>query len=502
MKGKRIFFCCISLVCCVSLLCVSVFGDVSTGESIPDDFFEVSSQPVVSGSTGNELQVFANGDPVQLLTALENAPRQFTFTSDFSVELTSSYPSLGGYLPISTFSYKSGDVITGAVIAFSQSDVKGDESNALLVDFSSSSFSVEISLVGSLSQVTSLNFAGMLSFFCYAAPFNHYITGYPDWRDIPSVDNAFNTWFPSTCQLIIETDTNKYEQALIGQSPGQFDFDNIGTYNFSSPTNVKSVKVRFIYTNMPTSAPVYWGRGQGGGVFLVYANNPTVGIPGTDLGDLNGTMENIHQQLQDLANVVASIHNVDNSAILNYLQLIYQKTENIDQTLATVLSTLGSMQSLLNSMNISLADMRQYMTTMLNTLVSTMNSNTADIVAVIREVQQLMQQYFEEQFGQAGGEEVQSGAQELEDAVLDYGSKEDEYFTQAGDSLGALDWNFSYSDSMQQGFLQIGNIFERIWQALGEYKAVYFAPLLLALALVIVGRLSRNSHRSSSRGGG
>ena len=502
MKGKRIFFCCISLVCCVSLLCLSVFGDVSTGESIPDDFFEASSQPVVSdgssGSTGNELQIFADGVAVPLATASESAPRQFKFTSDFSVDVSALYGS--AYTPMRTFPYKSGDVVTGAVIAYVQQ--LNHTASALLVDFLSSSFSVEINLTGSLSQVTSLDFSGMLSFYCYAGMFDHFMPEYPTWQDIPSVQNALKTWFPSTCELIIETESNTYEQVLTGSTPGHFNFTNIGTYNFSSPTNVQSVKVRFIYTGMPTDSPVYWGSGMGGGLFLVYANNPTVGIPGTDLGDLNGTMENIQQQLQDLANIVASIHNVDNASILNYLQMIYQKTENIEQALSIVLSTLSSMQSLLNSMNISLADMRQYMTTMLNTLVSTMNTNTADIVAVIREVQQLMEQYFEEQFGQAGGEEVQSGAQELEDAVLDYGSKEDEYFTQAGDSLGALDWSFSYSDSMQQGFLQIGNIFERIWQALGEYKAVYFAPLLLALALVIVGRLSRNSHRSSSRGGG
>lgn len=72
--------------------------------------------------------------------------------------------------------------------------------------------------------------------------------------------------------------------------------------------------------------------------------------------------------------------------------------------------------------------------------------------------------------------------------------------TQNFNALGFAD--FSWSDSLVSGFSLFSGIFMDIWRALGGATILFTFPLLLGIALLLVGRISRSGGRSGSGKGG
>lgn len=72
--------------------------------------------------------------------------------------------------------------------------------------------------------------------------------------------------------------------------------------------------------------------------------------------------------------------------------------------------------------------------------------------------------------------------------------------TENFNALGFSD--FSWSDSLVSGFSLFSGIFMDIWRALGGATILFTFPLLLGIALLLVGRISRSGGRSGSGKGG
>lgn len=71
------------------------------------------------------------------------------------------------------------------------------------------------------------------------------------------------------------------------------------------------------------------------------------------------------------------------------------------------------------------------------------------------------------------------------------------------DNFNALGFSdFSWSDSLVSGFSLFSGIFMDIWRALGGATILFTFPLLLGIALLLVGRISRSGGRSGSGKGG
>lgn len=62
--------------------------------------------------------------------------------------------------------------------------------------------------------------------------------------------------------------------------------------------------------------------------------------------------------------------------------------------------------------------------------------------------------------------------------------------------------SFSWSDSLVSGFSLFSGIFMDIWRALGGAAILFTFPLLLGVALLLIGRISRSGGRSGSGKGG
>lgn len=71
------------------------------------------------------------------------------------------------------------------------------------------------------------------------------------------------------------------------------------------------------------------------------------------------------------------------------------------------------------------------------------------------------------------------------------------------ENFNALDMgNWSFGDGVVGALPTVGNLFKSLWDSIGDVTLIFVFPLMLGIALVIVGRLSRTSGKGSKKGGG
>lgn len=70
------------------------------------------------------------------------------------------------------------------------------------------------------------------------------------------------------------------------------------------------------------------------------------------------------------------------------------------------------------------------------------------------------------------------------------------------ETFNALDMgNFTFGDGVVGALPTVGNLFKSLWASLGDVTLIFTFPLMLGLALVIVGRIARTSGKGSKKGG-
>ena len=71
------------------------------------------------------------------------------------------------------------------------------------------------------------------------------------------------------------------------------------------------------------------------------------------------------------------------------------------------------------------------------------------------------------------------------------------------ENFNALDMgNWSFGDGVVGALPTVGNLFKSIWDSIGDASLIFVFPLMLGIALVIVGRLSRTAGKGGKKGGG
>ena len=71
------------------------------------------------------------------------------------------------------------------------------------------------------------------------------------------------------------------------------------------------------------------------------------------------------------------------------------------------------------------------------------------------------------------------------------------------ENFTALDMgNWSFGDGVVGALPTVGNLFKSLWDSFGDATLIFVFPLMLGIALVIVGRLARTSGKGSKKGGG
>lgn len=211
------------------------------------------------------------------------------------------------------------------------------------------------------------------------------------------------------------------------------------------------------------------------------------------------------QALQGLANQIAAQSQILSAMygdIMEVLNAIYSRLGDMQETMNLANSYFNSMVSYLNSINTNTSQIYSLLQSQFQLLIAAINTASSDIQGAISKQTEDLKTYFDSVFNSAVG--TLPDDTDSAQGVIDDAHENDEQYT--ADALGKFEEISAtfqgFDGSVGSGVAVASTLFSRVWTAMGDYVIVYTFPLTLALALVIVGRLSRVHSKDSSKSKG
>lgn len=97
---------------------------------------------------------------------------------------------------------------------------------------------------------------------------------------------------------------------------------------------------------------------------------------------------------------------------------------------------------------------------------------------------------------------VDSKSEQLAGQIMQRVDSEQYWADKNTETFNALDIdNFTFGDGVVGALPTVGNLFKSLWDSFGDVTLIFTFPLMLGIALVIVGRISRTSGKGSKKGG-
>lgn len=184
----------------------------------------------------------------------------------------------------------------------------------------------------------------------------------------------------------------------------------------------------------------------------------------------------LYQGTNSLGFAFAYVVNTDNTEILSYLDQIVQHLANMDVDLDTVIQILRSCVDYLNRIS----------------------TNTDNIAKDVAGIYDLLKNALAEESAAVSQE-----SQKVGDQIMMQTDGETYWKDKNTENFNALDiGNFSFSGTLLSGLQVVGNWFSILWEALGPVTIIFTFPLILGIALVVVGRVSRAAGKGSKSGKG
>ena len=97
---------------------------------------------------------------------------------------------------------------------------------------------------------------------------------------------------------------------------------------------------------------------------------------------------------------------------------------------------------------------------------------------------------------------VDKKSEELGGQIMQRVDSEQYWSDKNTETFNALDMgNFTFGDGVVGALPTVGNLFKSLWDSIGDATLIFTFPLMLGIALVIVGRISRTSGKGGKKGG-
>lgn len=184
----------------------------------------------------------------------------------------------------------------------------------------------------------------------------------------------------------------------------------------------------------------------------------------------------LYQGTNSLGFAFAYVVNTDNADVLSYLDQIVQHLANMDVDLDTVIQLLRSCVDYLNKISI----------------------NSDNIAKDVAGIYDLLKNALAEESAAVSQESKKVG-----DQIMMQTDGETYWKDKNTENFNALDiGNFSFGSSLLSGLQFVGNSFSTLWESLGPVTIIFTFPLILGIALVVVGRVSRAAGKGSKSGKG
>lgn len=185
---------------------------------------------------------------------------------------------------------------------------------------------------------------------------------------------------------------------------------------------------------------------------------------------------------------------------LNAIQQLIVNTASIDANVGRMVEAINLILEQMRALN---AD-TDTIITLLNSLVDLNERELTQLENISTSVDAIY--YFLTQALKDEADELSQEAENVAGAIQNNGQAEEYYQTSMQGSYDSLDLdNFTFG-GITGGMELVGRIFSDIWAAFGEYNVLFTYPLILGIALLVIGRLSKtgggNSSRNSEHKGG
>lgn len=157
----------------------------------------------------------------------------------------------------------------------------------------------------------------------------------------------------------------------------------------------------------------------------------------------------------------------------------------IDGNVQSIYTALQSLLSIAKQIKIDTADIVK--------LLQSINSSTTLLQSDVAGIYDLLKNALADESAS-----LDNKSQATAEKIMQQSNGEQFWIDKNTDNFNALDFdNFSFSNGVVGALSSVGSLFSSVWNALGDAVALFTFPLMLGIALVLVGRISRHSQKSN-----
>lgn len=157
----------------------------------------------------------------------------------------------------------------------------------------------------------------------------------------------------------------------------------------------------------------------------------------------------------------------------------------IDGNVQAIYSALQSLLSIAKQIKIDTADIVK--------LLQSINSSTTLLQSDVAGIYDLLKNALADESAS-----LDNKSQATAEKIMQQSNGEQFWIDKNTDNFNALDFdNFSFSNGVVGALSSVGSLFSSVWNALGDAVVLFTFPLMLGIALVLVGRISRHSQKSN-----
>ena len=191
-----------------------------------------------------------------------------------------------------------------------------------------------------------------------------------------------------------------------------------------------------------------------------------------------------------LSCVTAYVVHSGEQTVIEQVNAILDEVKKVNGNLTSALSVLNQILVQCQSIKADTSSIVSILGLCKDQLVS-LNGKVNDIYTLLKDSLANESQALDQKSENVAGQIMQRV-----DSEQYWSDKNTENFT-------ALDMgNWSFGDGVVGALPTVGNLFKSLWDSFGETTLIFVFPLMLGIALVIVGRLARTSGKGSKKGGG
>lgn len=177
------------------------------------------------------------------------------------------------------------------------------------------------------------------------------------------------------------------------------------------------------------------------------------------------------------------------AAIDDAITDILTHVAKIDGNVQSIYTALQSLLSIAKQIKIDTADIVK--------LLQSINSSTTLLQSDVAGIYDLLKNALADESAS-----LDNKSQSTAEKIMQQSNGEQFWIDKNTDNFNALDFdNFSFSNGVVGALSSVGSLFSSVWNALGDAVVIFTFPLMLGIALVLVGRISRHSQKSNGDNG-